>query len=82
MPSRFAEQIARWGGKSEGFDHLLGGPGGRGSLGDVEVKDFAPFMGQDQENIQHPKRGRWDGKEIDRDQLFGVVVEERLPGLS
>src|SRR6266571_3763278 len=38
-------------------------------------------MGQDQENIKHPKRGRWDGKEIDRDQLFGVVVEERPPGL-
>jgi hypothetical protein len=46
------EQIARWGGKREGFDHLLGGPGGRGNLRDVEVKDFAALMGEDQEDIQ------------------------------
>ena len=39
------EQITGRGGKNEGFDHLLGGPGGRGSVRDVEVKDLAPFMG-------------------------------------
>jgi hypothetical protein len=33
--------------KREGFDHLLGGPEGRGSVRDVEVKDFAALMGQD-----------------------------------
>jgi hypothetical protein len=48
----------------------------------VEVKYFAPLMGQDQEDIKHPKGGRRDGEEIDRDQLFSVVVEERLPRLS
>ena len=76
------EQISGWGGKRDGFDHLLGGPDGRGSVGDVEVKDFAPSMGQDQENIQQLTCGRRDGKEIDGDQLLGVVMEKGLPGLS
>lgn len=56
--------------------------GGGGSLRDVKVKHFAPLMGQDHEDIKHPKCGRRDGEEIDRDQLFSVVVEERLPRLS
>ena len=76
------KQITRWSSKRKGFDHFLGGPGGGGSLGDVEVKHFAPLMGQDQEDIKHPKCGRRDGEEIDCDQLFSVVVEERLPRLS
>lgn len=46
------------------------------------VKDFAAFMGQDQENIQHPTGGCRDGNENDGDQLFGVVVKKSLPGLS
>jgi hypothetical protein len=76
------EQRARWGGKRGGFDHLLGGPESRGSLRDVEMKDPAPFMGQDQEDVEHPKGGRRDGEEIGRYQLFCVVVEEGLPGLN
>jgi hypothetical protein len=48
----------------------------------VEVKHFAPRMGQDHEDIKHPKGGRRDGEEIDCDQLFSVVVEECLPRLS
>ena len=45
------------------------------------MKDPAPFMGQDQKDIEHPEVGRRHGKEIDRYQLFGVVVEEGLPSL-
>ena len=47
-----AKQITRWGSKRKGFDHLLGGPAGGGSLRDVEVKHFAPLMGQGQEDIK------------------------------
>jgi hypothetical protein len=46
------------------------------------MKDLAPFMGEDQEDIEHPEGGRRDGEEIDRPQRFGVAVEERLPGLG
>ena len=76
------KQIRRRSSKRKGFDHLLGGPGGGGSLGDVEVKHFAPLMGQDHEDIKLPKCGRRDGEEIDGDHLFSVVVEERLPRLN
>ena len=48
------EQIARRGGKREGLDHLLGGPGGRGSLRDLEMKDFPAIMDQDQEDMTRP----------------------------
>ena len=41
------EQIARWGAKRKGFDHLLGCPSGRGRLGDLEMKDFTAFVGQE-----------------------------------
>src|ERR1035437_7050801 len=36
-----AEQTARLDGKGEGLNYLLGRPGGRGSLRDIEVKDSA-----------------------------------------
>ena len=46
------KQITRRSSKRKGFDHLLGGPAGGGSLRDVEVKHFATIMGQDQEAIK------------------------------
>ena len=76
------EEITWWGGKWEGVDHLLGGPDSRGSVRDAEVKNFAPCMGQDQKDIQHLTGGRRNGKEIDGNQLLGVVMEKSLPGLS
>ena len=50
-------------------------------MGDVEMEDLAALMGQDQEDIQHAKSGRRDAEKIDGDQLFGVGVQEGLPGL-
>jgi hypothetical protein len=38
-------------------------------------------MGQNHQNEQNPKSRGGHGKEIDRDQILHVIVEERLPGL-
>jgi hypothetical protein len=35
-------------------------------------------MGQDQKDIQHLTGGRRSGKEIDGNQLLGVVMEQKL----
>ena len=41
----------------------------------------APTMGQNHQNEQNPKSRGGHGKEIDRDQIVHVIVEERLPSL-
>jgi hypothetical protein len=45
------------------------------------MQDFAPLVRQNQEDVEHSKGDRWNGKEIHRDQVLGVVVEEGLPSL-
>src|ERR1022692_3783253 len=65
----------------ESLDDLLGGPGRAGVLGDVEVKNAAAVVGQDEEDIQNAKRRRRNREEIDRCQRADMVVEEGAPGL-
>src|SRR5216684_1398419 len=66
-------------GKSLG--ELLCGPLRRGRIGHIEVKHLATFMGQNQEHVEHPEGGSWDGKEVHRNQLLSVVLKEAFPGL-
>ena len=47
----------------------------------VEMNHTAPTMGQNHQNEQNPKSRGGHGKEIDRDQILHVIVEECLPGL-
>ena len=63
------------------FQDLQGRPGGGRMPGHVEMNHPAPTMGQDYQNEQNPKRRGGHGKEIDRDQIVHVIVEECLPGL-
>ena len=49
--------------------------------GHVEMNHPAPTMGQNYQNEQNPKSRGGHGKEIDRDQIVHVIVEERLPSL-
>src|ERR1022692_4510678 len=65
----------------EGLDDLLGSPGRGRGVGDVEVKNAAAVVGQDEEDIQNAKRRRGNRKEIDRCQRADMVVEEGAPGL-
>ena len=45
------------------------------------MEDFTALMCQDHENIEDAKGGGRDDKEIHRDEVLGVVMEEGLPGL-
>ena len=53
-----AEEIGRRGVVREGVDELLGGPGGGGMLGDVEVDDTPAVVGEhDQGDGRRRERG-------------------------
>ena len=45
------------------------------------MQDFAPLMRQDQEDIEDAEGGGRDDKEINGDEVLGMVMEEGLPGL-
>src|SRR5450631_4832043 len=47
-----ADHEPRRGVLGEGLDNLLGGPGRAGALGDVEVKNAAAIVGQDEETYR------------------------------
>jgi len=58
-----AEEIG-WGGfVREGVDDLLGGPGGGGVLGDVEVDDTSAIVREDDEEEEHPQAHGGHGDE-------------------
>ena len=76
-----AEQIAGWLGVGKRLGQLLCRPSSRGRIGNIEMQDFAALMRQDQEDIEDAEGGGRDDKEIHRDEVLGVVVEEGLPGL-
>jgi hypothetical protein len=76
-----AEEIGGRGVVRERIHDLLGGPSRGGMLGDVEVNDMPAVVGEHDENEEDAQAGRGHGEEIDRDQVPGVVGEERPPGL-
>lgn len=67
--------------KSTGLQELPPRPGSRRIRGDVEVQDPATIVTRDDEHEQHLERRRRHGKEVERDKLFRMIVEERTPAL-
>ena len=68
-----AEEVGRRGVVREGVDDLLGGPGGGGMLGDVEVDDAPAMVGEHDEDEQHAQARGGHGEEIDGDQVPDMV---------
>jgi len=48
----------------------------------IEMQDLSPVVTQDDQHEEDLKRGRRDGEDIERHQLFGVVLQEGSPGLG
>jgi hypothetical protein len=59
------DQIPRCRVPRERFDELSSGPFGRGVLGDVEVNDAPPVMGEHEEHEQNAERSGRHGEEVD-----------------
>ena len=49
--------------------------------GHIEVQNAPPVMGQYQEHVKNLETDGGDSKEVDRDQLLDVILQERAPGL-
>src|SRR5215831_11940988 len=76
-----AQQVARELVKREPFPQLLSCPF-RGRMGGhVEVDNATPVVGQHQKYVQDLETESGHRKEIDRDQLLEVIVQEGAPGL-
>lgn len=77
-----AEEIGRRGVVREGIDELLGGPGGGGMLGHVEVEDAPALVGEHDEDEEDAQVRGGHREEIDRDEVPDMVGQERPPGLG
>jgi hypothetical protein len=64
----------------QGFDDLLGSPGGAGMLGDVEVDHAVTVMNQGEEDEEDAEGPGGNGEEVDGCRRAEVVVEEGAPG--
>jgi len=64
-----AEEVGRPGVVRERVDELLGGPGGGGMLGHVEVEDAAALVGQHDEDEEDVQVSGGNGEEVDRDEV-------------
>jgi hypothetical protein len=49
--------------------------------GDVEVHDAAALVLEYEEHVQDAKRGCGHDKEVDGNEVLGVVLEKRTPGV-
>jgi len=47
----------------------------------IEVQDAAPVMGQQQKHIENLETNGRHGKEVDGDQLLGMILQEGAPSL-
>ena len=66
----------------ERLDKLLGGPLGRGGVGDVDVDDAAAVVREDQDDEQHLEQHGGPGEDVHGDKRPHVVGEKRPPSLS
>jgi hypothetical protein len=65
----------------KGVSKLLNGPRGRRMLRDRDMHHAPAIMGKEYQDKQQPaRRGRHD-EEVSRNQLLGMVGQERSPGL-
>ncbi len=76
-----AQQITRELIEGKGFPQLLSRPL-RGRVGGhIEVKNPTPVMGQYQKHVKDLEPDGGHGEKVDRDQLFGMILQECAPGL-
>ncbi|MFC1572987.1 hypothetical protein ACFL6M_05240 [Candidatus Eisenbacteria bacterium] len=74
-----SKQVARPVVPRECFDDLLGCPLGSWVCSHVEMQDASAFMGKDEEDEEDLVPYGRDDEEVDCDDVFDVVVQERSP---
>jgi hypothetical protein len=49
--------------------------------GNVEVEQLPPVVSQDEEYVENAELDGWNREEVDRNDFFAVIFEDRAPGL-
>ena len=65
----------------EGVSQLLSGPLGSGMSSQVDENDSSSVMREEDQDVEQLESDGWDNKEVHRNDLCGVVLQERLPAL-
>src|SRR5215831_9720103 len=73
------DQVAWSGVLRKRLDQLLRRPGGGRMFRDIEMDDLTPLVQEYDKAVKVTERRSWDGKEIDADDVSGVIGEESLP---
>ena len=63
----------------EALDQLVGGPGGGGVVGDVDMGEFSTVVSKDQESEEQAEGEGRDDKEVDGDNVMEMRLQERAP---
>ena len=72
-----AQEVGRGGVVREGVHDLLGCPGRGGMLGDIEVEDAPPVVGEYNEDEQDAQARGGNGEEVHGDEVPDVIGQER-----
>jgi hypothetical protein len=75
-----AEQVLGRGVFREAFDQSLGGPGGGGVVGDVDLDEFSPGVSKNQEAEEQVEGEGRDDEEVDGDNLADMFLKKGAPG--
>src|SRR5438270_3269926 len=65
-----------------GFDHLAPHPGRGRVRGHMDVHEFAPTMGNEDQHVQGFECEGGHREQVSGPQVMGVVAQERPPGLA
>src|SRR5215475_2453147 len=74
-----AEQVFGRGLFREALDKLVGGPGGRGVVGGVDMDEFSPVVSKDQESEEQLEGEGGHDEEVDSDNLADVCLQGGPP---
>src|SRR2546426_5040230 len=67
----------------EALDKLVGGPGGGGVVGDVDMDEFSPVVAKDQEAEEQAEGEGGDDEEVDGDDVtYMLVLRQNLVRLA
>src|SRR5215475_8154376 len=74
-----AEQVLGRGLFGKALDKLVGGPGGRGLVGGVDMDEFSPVVSKDQESEEQLEGEGGHDENVDSDNLADVCLQEIGP---
>lgn len=64
-----------------GLDQLLRSPGGCWMVGHIEMQDPTTVIAEYDEHEKNFESGGWNREKVERDEFFGMILQECSPVL-